>query len=161
MQIGGLFGVFIGGALPWLEAVIVIPAGIVAGLSPIPVVLAGFSGNLLTIVLAAVYGERIRLWWRSRKQRRATADENQALTVATDGSARAHRIQRVMERWGLPGLALLGPIGLGTQLSAVLAVSTGVSALRTSVWIGTGTAAWCITAAVLASAGLSFLGVGA
>ncbi|MFO7960912.1 MAG: hypothetical protein R6U94_08200 [Nitriliruptoraceae bacterium] len=66
-----------------------------------------------------------------------------------------------MQRWGLPGLALLGPIGLGTQLSAVLAISMGVSAWRTLAWIAAGTTAWCVVAAVLADAGMSFAGVGA
>lgn len=159
-ELTGLLGIFIAGALPWLEAVIVIPAGIVAGLNPVAVVIAGLSGNLLTIVLAAVYGQKIRQWWRNRK-RRGRADAADDSANDPQPTSRARRAQRVMERWGMPGLALLGPIGLGTQLSAVLAVSMGVNARVTSLWVGAGTAAWSITAAILASAGLSFLGIGA
>lgn len=83
------------------------------------------------------------------------------LRTAGRTASRARRVQRVMQRWGLPGLALLGPIGLGTQLSAVLAISMGVSAWRTLAWIAAGTTAWCVVAAVLADAGMSFAGVGA
>src|SRR5699024_6864598 len=43
-----LGGVFLGGALPWLEAIIVIPVGILAGAPAVWVVLAAVVGNLLT-----------------------------------------------------------------------------------------------------------------
>lgn len=162
MASGGLVGVFLGGALPWLEAVVVIPAGVVAGLDPVPVVLAGLSGNLLTVTIAAVYGARLRAWWRARGQRRsATPATPGAADAEPDDGGRSGRAEEVMRRWGLPGLALLGPVGLGTQLSAVLAVSMGVSVRRTLVWIGTGTVVWCVVAALLARAGTSFAGVGA
>lgn len=38
----GLFGVFLGGAIPWFEAIAVVPAGIILGLDPV-----------LTVVFAA------------------------------------------------------------------------------------------------------------
>jgi hypothetical protein len=160
MEIGGLLGVFLGGALPWLEAVVVVPAGILAGLDPVLVVLSGLSGNMLTVALAAVYGERLRLWWMARRGGAAPAPDGRP-HATPDGRSRGRRAQVVMQRWGMPGLALLGPIGLGTQLSAVLAVSMGVSARRTLAWIGAGTTAWCVVAAALAGAGMSFAGVGA
>lgn len=47
----GLVGVFLGGALPWLEAVFAIPAGILLGLPPLAVV-----GNLSTVALAVSLG---------------------------------------------------------------------------------------------------------
>src|SRR5699024_11527952 len=49
----GLLSMFLGGAFPWLEAVIVIPGGIIAGLPVVPVVIAAVTGNLTTIALAA------------------------------------------------------------------------------------------------------------
>jgi len=42
-ELWGLLGVLLGGAIPWLEAVVVIPAGIIAGLPAVPVILAGES----------------------------------------------------------------------------------------------------------------------
>lgn len=160
MRLSGLVGVFLGGALPWLEAVVVIPAGIVAGLDPVLVVLAGVSGNLLTVALAAFYGQRLRSWWMTRRHADELPDEPGADAASEEGPGR-RRARRVVQRWGLPGLAVLGPIGLGTQLSALLAVSMGVSARRTLAWIGTATAAWSVVAALLAGAGMSVAGVGA
>lgn len=59
----GLVGVLLGGALPWLEAVVVIPAGILLGLPPLAVVVAAVAGNLSTVALAAFAGERLRVVW--------------------------------------------------------------------------------------------------
>lgn len=153
-----LLGAFVGGAIPWLEAIIVIPAGILAGGPPVAVVALAVIGNLLTVWLTAVFGERLRARWaRRRAARRSRAD-------AADGERsrrRAGRIKSVMTRWGMPGLAVLGPLGLGTQLSALAAVAAGVSARVAFAWVGAGTVAWSVVAAVLTTAGASFFGIGA
>jgi hypothetical protein len=145
----GLVGVFLGGALPWLEAVVVIPIGIVAGLDPVAVVVTGFAGNLLTVALAAYAGESIRAWWRRRRHREG----------APGPGGRGDRAARVFARWGLPGVAAVGPLA-GTQMCAAIAVGLGAAAGRTTLWVGAGTLLWCVAAAVLTVSGASFLGVG-
>ena len=145
----GLLGVFLGGALPWLEAVVVVPIGIVAGLDPVAVVVAGFTGNLLTVAIAAYAGGSIRTWWRRRRHRDG----------APPSGGRGDRAARAFARWGLPGVAVLGPIA-GTQMCAVIAVGLGAPAGRTTLWVGAGTLVWCVAAAVLTVSGVSFLGIG-
>ena len=49
----GLIGVFIAGAIPWMEAIAVVPAGILVGLDPIATLFAAVIGNSITIVLFA------------------------------------------------------------------------------------------------------------
>lgn len=66
-----------------------------------------------------------------------------------------------MARCGMPGLAVLGPLGLGTQVSALAAVAVGVSARMAFIWVGAGTVAWSVLAAVLTVAGVSVAGIGA
>lgn len=181
-----LLGVFVGGAAPWLEAIIVIPAGIVGGLHPVAAVAAGASGNVLTVWVAAYAGDRIRKWWKSRRDNKrskrsaatsstsvtsvssapdsdlevvpATADDTETPTDS-DEPAKNTRARRVLERWGLPMLAVVGPIGLGTQLSAVVAVGFGISAARTFRWIAAATVLWSIVAAALTVTGLEFTGL--
>jgi uncharacterized membrane protein len=143
---GGYVGVFLGGAIPWLEAVLVIPAGIVAGLDPVAVVALALAGNLLTIAVAAWSGEHIRRWWLVRRGRSAHPSDR-----------RDRRVRRVARRWGMPGLAILGPIGLGTQLSAMVAVGLGVSARGAFIWIGIATICWGILAAVATQASVQLL----
>lgn len=154
-QLLELLGIFAGGALPWLEAIVVIPIGIAAGLPPVAVVIAGATGNLLTIAVAAFAGERVRDWWRHRFRGGHHQSDQPA------GGRRSRWIGRVFDRWGLPGLALFGPLGLGTQLSALVAVSFGNSARKSFTWIAIGTLLWCIAVAIMASMGLQFAGVGA
>lgn len=149
-----LLGVFLGGAAPWLEAVVVIPFGILAGPPVVLVVLAGVTGNLLTVALAAWSGEWLRAWWIARRGAHGPRGGGERR------SRRRERILGIMHRWGMVGLATLGPIGLGTQLSALAGVATGVRAGRAFAWVGAGTVAWSLIAAAATLGGVSIAGVG-
>jgi len=163
-ELWGLLGVFVGGAIPWLEAVVVIPAGVVAGLPSVLVIIAGATGNLLTVGLAAFAGQWLKEKWSAWRQRRRAASGR---TEDPDAEARRNekalkrrsRIEKVMERGGMPLLALLGPLGLGTQLSAVAAVAIGVRARSAFLWIGGATLAWCVVAGIAAVQGVELLGI--
>jgi len=150
----GLLGVLIGGAIPWLEAVAVIPAGMLLGLPTVAVVVAAVVGNLATVALVAFGGERVRAWMLARRRRRAGGEEG-------DGGGRASRAERVMARFGVPGLAILGPLGVGTQLSAAIVVSLGVSGRRAFAWVGASTVGWSVVAALLFAWGIDAAGFGA
>lgn len=149
-----VFGVFLGGATPWLEAIVVIPGGILAGLHPISTVLVGVAGNLVTVAVAAWFGERIRAWWVTRRRTRDNDSSQPSI------SKRQQRVERVARRWGLPALAALGPIGLGTQLTALVATGIGTTPRLAFAWIAAGTIIWSIIAAIAAVTGLSLTGAG-
>jgi len=162
-----LLGVFAAGATPWLEALLVVPVGVSAGLPFGAVMLAALSGNVLTIAVAIWFGEAIRDAWVRRKKRRALGRGDPPASEAlppinsdADASAPPGRARRVFERWGLPGLAILGPLGLGTQVSAALAVALGQSRRSTFLWISVSTGVWALVAGVLALGGLRLLGMG-
>jgi uncharacterized membrane protein len=150
----GLLGVLIGGAVPWLEAVTVIPAGILLGLPPAAVVVTAIIGNLATVALVAFGGERVRTWMLTRRRRRRAEEP------AGDGGGRASRAERVMARFGVPGLAILGPLGVGTQLSAAIVVSLGVSGRRAFAWVGASTIGWSVLVALLVAWGIDATGLG-
>ena len=63
----GLFGVFLAGATPWLEAIGVVPAGILIGLDPALTVLFAVTGNAITIFLFAFGAGKLRSWMRQRR----------------------------------------------------------------------------------------------
>ena len=165
----GLIGVLLGGAVPWLEAVVVIPAGILLGLPPLAVVVAAVVGNLSTVALAAFAGERLRTYFSALRRRgrveidAAEAGDGEGVGGGSAGGGAAHsgrsaRAARVMDRYGLPGLAILGPLGIGTQLSAALAVSLGVSGRRAFAWVGAATVGWSVVAALLVVWGVGAAG---
>lgn len=162
-----LLGAFLGGAVPWVEAIVVIPVVILAGGPVVPAVALAILGNLLTVWVAAVFGERVRGWWVRRRQARREKVREENGGVEPDPQhrerwdRRMERINRVMRRWGMPGLAILGPLGLGTQFSALAAVAVGQSSRAAFIWVGAGTIGWSLASAALTVAGVSVLGIGA
>jgi Ca2+/H+ antiporter, TMEM165/GDT1 family len=134
----GLLGVFLAGATPWLEAVVVIPAGLLFGLDPFWVVTAGLVGNAITIFLFAYLGSAIREWIRSRRKDKTSSKPD-----------RFAKAQKLFDRYGIYGLAALSPVLVGTQFAAAIAVAAGVKPLRAALLITAATAAWAIAIASL------------
>jgi Ca2+/H+ antiporter, TMEM165/GDT1 family len=140
----GLLTVFVSAATPWLEVVVVVPAAIAAGLAPVPVAVVAFAGNLLTLVLVVLVGDRMAAWWRRRRHRDGPPGPAPA--------ARNRRAEQVFDRWGLPGLALVGPLVTGTHLAGLIAVGFGAARHRVMAWMIAGLALWTVIVAVLAVA---------
>jgi hypothetical protein len=128
----GLFGVFLGGAIPWLEAIVVVPGGILIGLDPLLTVVFAVTGNAITIFLFAFGGRKIRSWMVKRRVSKGKTAE----------SPRIAKAQRSFDRWGIYGLATLGPLVIGTQFAALVAVAGGVKPLKTSIVITAATVIW-------------------
>jgi Ca2+/H+ antiporter, TMEM165/GDT1 family len=135
----GLLGVFIAGAIPWFEAIAVIPSGIVLGLNPIATVISAIAGNLITIFIFAYAGSGIRAWLANRRLAKNKAGESKKFTKAI----------KAMDKYGIYGMALLGPIFVGTQFAAAAAVAIGIKPLRAAVIISTAMVFWAIVLAVI------------
>jgi membrane protein DedA with SNARE-associated domain len=138
----GLFGVFLAGAIPWFEAIGVVPAGIFFGLDPVLVVASAVFGNVITIFVFAFGGSKIRDWFISRAEKK---NQNKP--------SKWEKAQKSFDKYGIYGMALLGPILIGTQFAAAVAVAAGVRPLKTSVIISIATALWAILIAVLSILG--------
>jgi Ca2+/H+ antiporter, TMEM165/GDT1 family len=139
----GLLGVFIAGAVPWLEAVVVIPIGILLGLPVVWTVVLALAGNIATIVLFAAGSERILSAIARRREKHGKPDQDDSRTA---------RAKRIFVRYGDVGMAVVGPLVIGTQFAAAIAVSLGVSVWRASVVQSLGAVAWGIAAAYTAYA---------
>lgn len=133
----GLLGVFIAGAIPWMEAIAVVPGGIAIGLNPIATVIAAAIGNAITIVVFAFLGSEIR-----------TRIINRRLAKGKPASLpRFDKAMNAFNRYGIYGMAVLGPIIIGTQFAAAASVAAGVKPLRASILI---TASMILWASVIA-----------
>ena len=128
----GLLGVFIAGAIPWLEAIGVVPGGIIFGLDPVLVVIAAVSGNAITIFAFAYAGDQIRSWLKKRRAAKGKEGE----------SPRFAKAQASFDKYGIYGMGLLGPILIGTQFAAAISVAAGVKPLKTSIVISVATLLW-------------------
>ncbi len=133
----GLLGVFIAGAIPWLEASAVIPVGILVGLNPLVTVISAVTGNAITIVLFAYSASQIREKIIKRRIR---------LGKSAD-SPRFEKAQKAFDKYGIFGVAILGPILIGTQFAAAAAVSAGVKPFKVSILIIVSTLLWSVAIA--------------
>jgi uncharacterized membrane protein len=135
--------VFLAAATPVLEILVVIPGGMLAGMAPVPTALVAVAGNLATVVLVAVAGDRILAWWY---QRRPQKDHQP--------SARSRRAHALAQRWGVPGLAFLAPITTGTHVATVAALATGSDTRRVLRWMAVGLVVWAVAITVTTAMGI-------
>ncbi len=128
----GLLGIFIAGAIPWFEAIAVVPAGIVVGLDPVLTVIAAAVGNAITIFLFAYAGSGIRTWIIKRREAKGKTGE----------SPRYQKALAAFDKYGMWGMAALGPVLIGTQFAAAASVAAGVKPLKASLLITISMVLW-------------------
>lgn len=136
--------VFVAAAIPVVEVLVVVPAGVLAGMPPVSTALVAAAGNLSTVVLVAVTGDKMLVGWRRRRPER---DEDPP-------SRRSQRARELARRWGVPGLALLAPLTTGTHIATVAALATGSDTRRVLWWMAGGLVLWSAVAAAATAAGL-------
>jgi membrane protein YqaA with SNARE-associated domain len=129
----GLFGVFLAGLIPWMEEAAVI-AGILFGLDPVLTVLFAVLGNSITIVIFAYGANAIRNWIVKKREKKGKEPESPRLAKAL----------KAFDKYGIYGLALLGPALIGTQFAALGAVAAGVKPLKASLVTIIGMVIWII-----------------
>ena len=102
-------------AIPFFEIVVIIPIAIVGGLPAIPVMLLSFIGNLLTIVLLINCVDLLRRWFLKNKDPKNL------------NSKRFSRARSIWDKFGIPGLLFIGPIVVGSHLSALPSIVFGLA----------------------------------
>lgn len=122
-----------------MEAIAVVPGGIALGLDPTATVISAAIGNAITIFLFAYLGSGIRGWIVQRRVSRGKSPESQKFEKAV----------RAFDRYGIYGMALLGPVIIGTQFAAAASVAAGVKPLRVSILITSSMVLWASAIAAL------------
>jgi hypothetical protein len=135
----GLFGIFLAGAIPWMEAIAVVPSGIALGLNPIATVIAAVLGNAITIFVFAYAGSSIRARISRRRLAKGKSSE----------SPRFEKAVKAFDRYGIYGMAALGPVIIGTQFAAAASVAAGVKPLRVSLLVTASMVSWSIVLAIV------------
>lgn len=138
---------FLLAAAPWMDVSIIVPLGILWGLPPVGVSLAAFVGNFLLIFLLGLFFKEVEKWRRARKMKKGI----------TGPTKKEKRSREIWEKYGIPGLALLAPIFVGTDIAAILALTFGASKTRVVKWMTFSLAVWTIIFAVGSVYGFSFL----
>lgn len=163
--------VFILAAVPLFELIAVIPIAIIGGLSPIPVAILGFLGNLLTVLLLILFVDKIKIWMKARKRKKIPVREGERVealngkgimtqeSVEIDSeveSKKEKRARSIFDKYGLPGLTILGPLLVGSHISALMSMSFGSSRKLVTGWMIASLLLWTVVFTVLAGSGISF-----
>lgn len=138
------FFVFLLAAIPFFEVIAVVPIAILSGMPAIPVAILGFLGNALTVLLLVLAVDRFKIW---RKKQRNEPKKTK----------RTERAARIWNQYGMPGLAIIGPLFVGSHLTALMGISLGGKKRLVTGWMIASLAIWTSAAALAAHFGFSFL----
>src|SRR5690625_4344302 len=125
--------VFIGAAIPAFEVWAAVPLGVIAGLPWIPEVWIGFIVNLITSLPVVYDGDKMKAW-SSSLRKKPSADEVNETDDRESPNARKSRKRRIFERFGVPGLAFLGPFLIGVHIASAFAIASGASRQTVIIW---------------------------
>lgn len=148
------------GAVPFVEGEGAATIGIFGGLNPVVAVIAAVVGNFACVALLVLLGAGARQAVVSRRRERrlvpAGAGQSAAVDAATvptaeAGSTRNAKFQKAFERYGVPGVSLLGPLLLPTQFTAVMLAAAGVGKGRILLWQGVAIVLWTTAVALVAT----------
>lgn len=132
-------------ATPFLEATVIIPVGILAGLNAWSVTILSIIVNISTFLLAVLLAEQFKKWLRKRGK----------------SKNKGNKMEKASELWnkyGLPGLAIIHPVTIGSShATALIALSLGASKKATALWIGGSIVVWAVTFALLSFFGADFI----
>ncbi|SFS68399.1 small multi-drug export protein [Paenibacillus sp. BC26] len=140
--------VFVLSALPWVESAAIVVLAIALGLNPIWSTVLAFTGNWITVALLITLFHR---WqeWRNKKQPAEVRQQQE--------SKKSRRAHKVFVKYGLPGLAVIGPLLIGTEVAVVFAMIFKAPRKNVLFWMTTSLAFWTVLFAAGAYYGFSII----
>lgn len=146
--------VALAGAIPFIEGEGAAAIGIIGGIHPVVAAIAAMAGNFLCVAILVIAGAGARKAIVSRARTRAAvaADGSSLEDVPTDtdrGAARRAKFQRAFERYGVPGVSLLGPLLLPTHFTATMLAAAGVGKGRVLIWQAAAIILWTTAVSII------------
>ncbi|CAH0212070.1 MULTISPECIES: small multidrug efflux protein [unclassified Microbacterium] len=155
--------VALAGAVPFIEGEGAATIGILGGIPPVIAAIAAIVGNFLCVALLVLLSSKARAAVVGRRRAgalvgadgRPVADAGAAgIPIEDDNArktARKQKFQRALDRYGVPGVSLLGPLLLPTQFTATMLAAIGVSKARVLIWQAVAIVGWTTVLSLLAS----------
>jgi Ca2+/H+ antiporter, TMEM165/GDT1 family len=150
LQEWSYLAVFILAALPWLESAAIVVLAIAFGLNPVTSTILAFTGNYLTVLLIVFLFDRWQQW---RNKKRAAANDQ------IEESKKKKRAHNIFVKWGLPGLAIIGPLLIGTEIAAAFAMIFKAPRKNVLIWMTISLAFWTILFAAATYYGFNVFGL--
>ena len=97
-------------------------------------------------VMALIIGyDWFNLWLSKRRQGKEEKE-----------SKRSERAKKIWNKYGLPGMLLLGAVLIGTHIAAFIGMTLGASKRQTTIWSAISIALWALVFGVLTALGFDF-----
>lgn len=135
------FGVMVTAMIPFLEVELAAVLGVLSGQHVVVAVLAAVVGNTAVVALIVLVASRTRT--------RLTRDS------AKEETPRRAKVRRTFDRYGVPGVSLLGPILLPTHFTSAAMVSFGARPRAVLLWETIAIVVWGVAFGALAALGLA------
>lgn len=154
------------GAVPFVEGEGAASIGVIGGVNPVVAAISAIIGNFVCVAVLVLLSSRARTAVVTRNRARSEARvEAQVAAVGDSGSGgssvavaprslddgdaagtrsevRRAKFQRAFERYGVPGVSLLGPLLLPTQFTATMLAASGIGRARVLFWQGVAIVGW-------------------
>jgi uncharacterized membrane protein len=163
--------VAVAGAIPFIEGEGGVAIGILGGINPVVAAIAAMAGNFLvvTVLVLLSSGARNAVVTRHREKVLArdgvTVGAGSSLEVPpgarrddSRSAARRAKFQNAYERYGVPGVSLLGPLLLPTHFTATMLAASGVGKARILIWQAVAIIAWTTLTALIISGVIQAVG---
>lgn len=115
------FGVMLISAIPFVESYFGAAIGVIAGINPVVAIIAAIIGNVVSMLIFVGTAHKIR--------ERVTRDKEQQ-----ESSPRREKLRAAFNKWGVPGVSLLGQTILPSQITSGAMVSFGAKTSAVILW---------------------------
>lgn len=141
-------------AVPFIEGEVASIIGVIGGVNPVVAAAAGMAGNFLCVLVVVMATARVR----SAVVARVGGGDDEPGEPPKPPSKGRQRFARFLDRFGVPGASLLGPLALPTQFTAATLVASGVSVSRVLVWQAAAIVLWTTVATLSAIGAVALSG---
>lgn len=138
-------GVMLISAIPFVESYFGSVIGVLAGVPVVVAIVAAVIGNVLSmlVVVLGAHGVRARVVDDTRRDAE---------------SPRRQRLRRAFDRYGVPGVSLLGQMILPSQITSAAMVSFGASKQQVILWQVVSIIIWGVAFGLIAHLGFDLIG---
>ncbi|WP_454295097.1 small multidrug efflux protein [Salana multivorans] len=154
------------GAVPFIEGEGAVSIGIVGGVNPIIAAVSATLGSFACVFVVVQVSARARQAIVERRSRSLVAvgggsTEIVEAEVAPESGrrvARREKFQRAFDRYGVPGVSLLGPLVLPPAFTAPMLIAVGVDKTRVLFWQAIGIILWVVLFTIIFTTLISTVG---
>ncbi|WDH83106.1 small multi-drug export protein [Paenibacillus urinalis] len=141
-------GVMLVGMIPFLEGYFAVPVGIAVGFPAVMTIVAAIIGNWISVMVVILASDRVRQWLQRRKSSERKQEKH---------NKRLERGQNLFQKYGVPGVSLLGPLLIGDHIAALVCIASGASKRYVMIWQTIAIVVWAVGMGILVLLGINVI----